>query len=62
MKNIKRKVIFVFTNCFIILSGLCLLQSCDDFVAVDLPTNQLIGATVFEDVATVRLQTKLDFS
>lgn len=52
MKNIKRKVILVFTNCFIILSGLCLLQSCDDFVAVDLPTNQLIGATVFEDVAT----------
>lgn len=52
MKNIKRKVIFVFAKYFILLLGGCSLQSCDDFVTVDLPTNQLIGITVFEDVAT----------
>ncbi|MFD2891361.1 RagB/SusD family nutrient uptake outer membrane protein [Flavobacterium chuncheonense] len=38
---------------FVLLTSVSILsQSCEDFVAVDLPTNQLTGATVFEDVTT----------
>ncbi|MFD2907932.1 RagB/SusD family nutrient uptake outer membrane protein [Flavobacterium ardleyense] len=52
MKNIKYEMTFVFAYCLLVVSALCLLYSCDDFVSVDLPSNQLTGEAVFEDVAT----------